>query len=509
MPHILAFEIDVESLLVVVGSITGRNLSVQHTFDIKLDDEDTNEEIGERLRRWLSTHGVNKCEGIGVVSRSNAEIREITVPPAPDNELPDLIRFKAKSDFGSFSENWALDFVPFSDDPEKPRQVLAAAITPEQVTQLTEICDAASVKLKHMVFRPYASVDLMRMRLIDGRCRVLVDETRDETDISLTRGRNLLATRTVRLPKSDGDQRINALIREVRRTMASLGSRLEGEAVSEIIISGENNEGLREMEVALADKLGVDTLLVEPFEYVIQDSGCETPGDPQNYTALLGALCQQVSDDSHTIDFLNPRRHVVERTDFSKYLRIGGIAAAALFLFALFGWWTLSSQASDLADLRQQLQNQRDKNESVDDPANNVNTLLAEVEPLDEFVCAVPNWLDELHQISSRLQTPDEVIVDKLDASLGRGVAKVKIKVRVDKEIEKQVNADLILRPYEVQSGRATKIDDETYDESLDYDLKMTYSTVHETKREVNRQAVQMLRKLSGQAAEPTEPTDE
>ena len=49
------------------------------------------------------------------------------MPPAPDNELPDLIRFQAMREFGAMQSDWPLDFIPLDSDPEQPRSVLAAA----------------------------------------------------------------------------------------------------------------------------------------------------------------------------------------------------------------------------------------------------------------------------------------------------------------------------------------------------------------------------------------------
>jgi Tfp pilus assembly PilM family ATPase len=498
MSNLVAFEVEDEHLLIAVARTSQRRMVIERAFDIKLAAEDSDEEIGNRMRRWLASNGIHRADALAVVSRSSAEIRELEVPPAPDDELPDLVRFKARSDFGSLNDAWSLDFVPFSNDPGQPRQVLAVAISPELSKQITAIADAAGVKLKHIVFRPYATVDLLRTKLADGRCRIIVDETGEQTDISLTDGNQLVATRTVLIPQTVGSEaRATQLLREVRRTITSMSKRLNGKNVSEIVICGEHAGDAEQLENSFVRQIEVETHILEPFRMVDTRGGFKQPEKSESYTALLGALSQHAADGKHTIDFLNPRKRPDGSTDFSRYYRSAGIVAAALLLLAMLGWWMLRSQESEIAELKSRLDAQLVMNESLDNPANNVDRILNEVAPIDRFLAEAPNWLDEVYNISTRMKTPDDIIVDLFDAGVRRNGPEIDLTGRVsDSETETEIRKDLLsLESFiEVLGNKVARSDDPNFPESFGYKIQMNVPPLNQVKQEVNARASEWLR---------------
>ena len=498
MPHVVAFEVENEHLLVAVARTSQRRMVVERAFDISLTEEDSDEEIGDRLRGWLASHSIHRADAIAVVSRSSAEIRELEVPPAPDDELPDLVRFKARSDFGSLNDAWSLDFVPFSNDPGQPRQVLAAAISPELLKQITVIAEAAGVKLKHIVFRPYATVDLLHAKLADGRCRIIVDETGDQTDISLTDGNKLVATRTVLIPLNDSSEaRAMKLLREARRTITSMSKRLDGKSISEILICGEHADEVEHLENSFIKQIEVATHILEPFSLVDTRGGFTRPEKSESYTALLGALSQQASDGKHTIDFLNPRKTSVASTDFSRFYRSGGIVAAGLLLLAIMGWWVLSSQTREIGELQSKLKAQLVMNESAGNPSNNVDRLLNEVAPIDKFLAEAPNWLDEVYKISGRMKSPDDIIVDLFDAGVRRNGPEIDLAGRVsDSATETEIRQSLLSLDgfVEVLGNKVARSDDPNFPESFGYKIQMGVPPLNQVKQEINLRASQWLR---------------
>ncbi len=489
MSHLIALEIEEDQLLVAVAQTVARRIKIERTFYIKLKEDDSDQENGERLRKWLSSHGVHRADAIAVVSRASAEIRELTIPPAPDNELPDLVKFKARSDFGSLTDNWSLDFVPFKGDPDQPRQVLAAAISPELTAQISTVAEAAGIRLKHIVFRPYAAVDLLSTRLADDKCRIIVDETGDQVDVSFTQGSHLIATRTVRVSADQNlEQKVDQLIREIRRTVASRASREDAQSPQEILICGGNLANAELLETKFTEQLKIETHFVEPFQLVTTDRAFERPEKTQSFTALLGALLQHVSDHPHDIDFLNPRKTVSGKKDLSRVYRIGGIVAAALLLIALIGWWMLSSQASEIKKLSAQLEAQTAKNED-----ETVEQILLEVEQLDSFKQSTFNWLDEMYEISKAAKTPDDFIVDSFDISFKKNVPTLVMNGRVtDSKTETTIRRDLIDRPYlQVAPNNAGKSGDPDYPEKFSYSIHMSVPGIGQVNAETNRLAIE------------------
>ena len=102
--NLIALEFDTAEIRVVVAQSQTKRLQVRAAFALALNEDDNDERIGEKLKQALSANGVSRGEVIVAVPRAEVEIREITVPPAPDNELPNLVRFKSKADFATVTD---------------------------------------------------------------------------------------------------------------------------------------------------------------------------------------------------------------------------------------------------------------------------------------------------------------------------------------------------------------------------------------------------------------------
>ena len=102
--------------------------------------------VGQRIGTALAARGLGRIDTLVAVGRSNVELRQLTVPPAPDDELPQMVHFQALREFNALEEDWPLDFMPLDDASDQPRNVLAAAIDPARVAQIEATCQAAGLK---------------------------------------------------------------------------------------------------------------------------------------------------------------------------------------------------------------------------------------------------------------------------------------------------------------------------------------------------------------------------
>jgi len=157
---------------------------------------------------------------------------------------------------------------------------------------------------------------------------------------------------------------------------------------------------------------------VDPLTHVKAASGLKQPQLIERYAALLGSLKQHASNDPHVIDFINPRRPVVVKKDYSKWYLYGGLALAALLLAMLSCWWVLSGQNAKKRDRQAKLNALKAKNDGADGSPK-VEQILGEIEQIDKWKLAEVNWLEELYQYTQRALTPDDSIVDLFDAELG------------------------------------------------------------------------------------------
>lgn len=511
---IVALQFEDDQILVASARLVGRRHEVSHLFSVSLDGDDN--QAGESLKTQLTTHGLTRSDTVVVVSRANAEMREITIPPAPNNELPDMVRLIARSEFASLNENWSLDFIPLSDDETKQRTVLAAGISPELQAQINSVAEPSGLKIKHIVMRPYATIDLVKEKIVDKQVRLIVDPNGDTTDMTVADGAKLLATRTVRIPDSyDANRRSESLLSEIRRTLASSRKMLGEKEVSSILMFGQANQN-KPLAGNLKNHLGLEMEFVNPLKSAQTVSGLKEPERIERYAALLGALKQHCSTSTHAIDFVNPRKPIVIKPDYSRWYLYGGLALAALLLGMLTCWWVLRGQSNENRDLEVKLRQLKAKNDGLDGSPK-VDQVLDEIEQIDSWKRKDINWLEELYQYSQRALTPDDSIVDSFDAAANtrdEDTPRVIVKTRLSK-VQKESNliGSLKGRPFVVSTGRSGFSEaDKTYpiESTLNVDLVVDdfegLKLIDAMADEFIKARNAKLMKLSSETADPIDP---
>lgn len=478
----IAIEFEENQLLVAVCQKTAIAQEISHALSIGTKDL-SDDSIGELLSQELVECQAAKSDTIAIVSRSLAEVRELTVPPAPDEELPEMIRFQARTEFASFNDQWKLDYAPLTSAPDAPRRVLAAAISPQLESQIQTICQSAGLKLKQVVLRPFATLDLLRSTLDPQQPTLIVDQNVDSTDMSIIQNAQLVSTRTVRLPQSlTPEQHSKQLITEVRRTLASHKISVNSEAVTQVVVSG-NQSRHRHLKGDLEGKLGLSVSFINPFDLAggPQPSSGDTEIEPARFTSLLGALKSYRNGSSPQLDFINVRKTEVKKTDYSKIYLYAAISATAVLMGLLLAWWVLRTQAQKIEAARANLVDAIKIN-AGDDRFPSVEQKLSEVRLIDRWKTEDVNWLSELSKFSQRYLLPDDVIVDAFTASVQRdGVPKIVLKGRIVEELSKtdQLIKALTERPYEVEpidTGTVARDQQTEYRSTFEYHLRIPES---------------------------------
>lgn len=454
---IVALEITPKRILLAAGrSAANRPLELSHLIEIPIEADLGDEDIGAALKQVVQDRGLAKHDAVVVLSRSQSELREIDFPPVPDEELPDMVTFKAKSDFASFSDRWLLDFVSLDHDQSKPRRVLASAISPDVQERIERILAPTGLRLKQMVLRPFAIMDLLAKRNLSDQPRIVVSPGENFTDILVARAEKLLTTRTIRVPEGhSADQRNRQLVSEVRRTIASSKRQLNGETIHGMLLI-DREKSNRELIGNLSQRLKLETEIVNPLDDLPRiDQASEAIDAPWPFAALIGSIVDAGSDRVASIDFLNPTKREEVVPDHRKWYLYGGVAAVVACLMLLVGWWTLRSQSSEIADLTDSLASQVELNKGVGNRPS-VDTTLARIKMLDDWQKGNVQWLDELDQLSQRFLTADEAMVSKLDAAVKRNLPTVEIAGKiVSNEQDRKLFDSLEARPFIVTPTKA------------------------------------------------------
>jgi Tfp pilus assembly PilM family ATPase len=412
MSRLLALEWDAKEARVAVGRTRGGGgVAIDQAFAVALPQREEGStaepDVAGVLAKALADHGVSRGEAIVAVGRANIELRFLSTPPVPADELPDIVRFQAVRQFTTLGDDWPLDFVPLAPNADGGMNVLAAAIAPDLLKQIQKDCSTAGVTIGKLVLRPFAAAALIKGSADDGKCRMIVDLLRDEADLTVLIGAQVIFPRTVRLPSVEGEVLARALLAEGRRTMIAAQNQLGGRRVEEVVIfgDGQHHASLKQL---LEKELSLAVRLVDPFEHVEWvDAKAKKPEYPGTFAPLVGLMLDEASSTSPTIDFLHVRKKPPPPDRRRRYLGVAAAIAAVLLLgFGVIQWqlWSLDSELETL----------RTKRYKQDKLAKDSVKPIKEAEALDAFTAGDVNWLDELATLSSKMPPSENALVSEM-----------------------------------------------------------------------------------------------
>jgi Tfp pilus assembly PilM family ATPase len=419
MPQLLALEWDSNEARLAVAASRGNRVVIEQAFSVPLraaaaadaeavDAEAVEPDVGAQIAAALSARGIGHVDSVVAVGRSSIELRQLSLPPAPDEELPDMVRFQAMREFNALEDDWLLDFIPIDTAADGARTVLAAAIDADLVGQIQRTCETAGLKPQHLVLRPCAAASLFARSEPGGaeQLRLLVDLLADEADLTVMSGPRVVFLRTARLP---GDPLVAldespALLAEIRRNVAAAQNQLGGRRVEAAVLCGRG-----EQHAALARligaNLGVPATLFDPFAGLhlgggLRDATTEHPG---RFAPLLGMLVAELEQTGHAIDFLHPRRRPVPPSRRRFYAGLAVAAGALVFAWLAFVQVQRYVLKSDLADLNAQLVARKAE-------AEKARKLAAPAVKIEEWRHSDLPWLDVLELISRKFPLAKETM---------------------------------------------------------------------------------------------------
>src|SRR5439155_3949304 len=313
MSRLIALEWDAKEARVAIGRPRAGGMAVEQAFAVPLPQREEGStaepDVGAVLAKALAEHGVSRSEALVAVGRANIELRFLSTPPVPEEELPDVVRFQAVRSFTTFGEEWPLDFVPLEPNADGGMNVLAAAISPDLLEHIRKDCSTAGITISRLVLRPFAAAALLRDQLNDGKCRMIVDLLRDDADLTVLIGSQVIFPRTIRLPMvSEADVLARTLLGEGRRTMIAAQNQLGGRRVEEVVIFGDGQHHTT-LKQLLEKELSLPVQLLDPFERVEwADARVKKPEFPGTFAPLLGMMLDEATAVAPVIDFLHPRK---------------------------------------------------------------------------------------------------------------------------------------------------------------------------------------------------------
>ena len=335
MSELLALEWNSREMRVAVACGRGSRVVIEHAFSISGTKRSrpaisSSKAIGQRIAAELDRRDIGRPNALVAVGRTSIELRQLQLPPAPDEDLPDMVRFQAAREFNEFDEHWLLDFVPIDQGADGPRTVLATAIAPAVIRQIEGVCEAAGLKMQRLLLRPaprrrcwpatrpnaraVAAVgrSALRRSRSDGGARRQGGFSADD---AARRRCAPLAGPAGRDPPDDG-RRAESIGRAKGADCRALRQRQDARRPGEVHQGRTGN----------ARRIGRS--LCRAWNWA-RRCAASLPEHPGRFAPLLGMLVAEFQQTGHAIDFLHPRRRLEAPSRRKKWIMAAAAAALA------------------------------------------------------------------------------------------------------------------------------------------------------------------------------------
>lgn len=412
----LAIDWDESELRLVVAQCNGSEVNVTDVAILPIQDSN----VIETLRQAILERELGNTETLVAIGRGQVELRELRLPPVPDGELPDMVRFQAIRSFASAGDNATVDFL-ITDRDEAGVSTIAAAISPATLKEIYETCRSSELTAKRISLRPVAAAAMYQLRhkgSSDGDV-VLVDMLTNDVEIVVLRQQRVVFVRTVRIPSGQA-AREKALAGELKRSLVACGS---SGSLDRVVLWGREDTHAKDKQV-LAEAAGCSVDVLNPFDMatVSDQLKSELPEHVGRLAPLVGLLAVDETGADRLIDFLDPRKRVeVAPNPWRKALMIGVPVAAAL-LIGFFANQLLRGKDSEISVLKSAIAGMKSDVKAADESIERTETV-------DAFLDGNVNWLHEIRRLADSMPPSDQMILHGLTATTsprdGGGTLKV------------------------------------------------------------------------------------
>ena len=405
MSEILAIDWDQNEVRYLLGNVTGPRLKIRSlgTAPISSSAEDEQSQVGPAIRSVLGKLRSGRSTVLVALRRADIEVLSVTLPPARDVELPELVAHAVLRQSPQLAEDATIDFVPLNDDTNEPRIVSAAVCPAEQITRIQRDCDSAGLTVNRILIRPFALPSLLEDPHARHPSSLLVCRVGDDIDLAVVAAKRVLYARTVKLPEqADDAATIERLLEEINRTIVvAPQSQIAGGPIERVCMVGDTDQQSAIVE-QLGSHLSMPVDIVDPFR-AVGVTGQVADATLDRFAPLLGMVHDEVKKQ-HAIDFLHPRRPPPPPNRRRQLTIAGAIAAVVIAIGGYCVWDELRGLEAQNDKLAAEL---RDLEELVKKATGHRRL----AESIELWEARNVNWLDELRDFCERFPTSRNALV--------------------------------------------------------------------------------------------------
>lgn len=420
MTNLIAADWDSSELRIASGRINSENLIISDLKQIPLSSDDP-QLVSKLINEWIDANHINrsKCHLLIVIGRGKAELRQLNLPPVPEEELPALVRFQASQSLNIVSESASVDYICV-EASDRSTNVIAGGVSSTTMKQISQIAEDTSLDLRCVALRPSAAAVLYSIKADNSENAgdiVLVDLLADEIEIVIYRGKKIAFMRSVRMPQQTSG-RINQIAGEVRRSLMACTSEPINPVTPKIVVWGRHDAHASELS-ELQSVLPCSFQTLDPCTLVNFDKQVRTDEfqrlDTGRFASLFGLLLAHASMPSSTaqhpllMDFKNPRRIIENRKSYKRPITFGLLGLSAASVLSFLSWSSLKERA--------QLVNRRESEwKSLQTDVKKAEQSITRTELVDQFLDGNVIWLEQLRRLTDKMPPAEQVIVKTISA---------------------------------------------------------------------------------------------
>ncbi len=415
MPRRLALELTPAAARALVATTSESRVTVEKSLTIPLTTDEEQAErptVEQTVVEALSKSGIARLETIAVVGRGDIELRLLSVPPAPDEELPNLVRFQASQELPNLDADAPLDYLPLGEAPGQPRRVLAAVLKPDVKQRIERICREAKLSLGQIVLRSAASVSLMLQEKLKlrGTCCLLVEMLGRQVELAAVNQGRVVFLRHMLLSDSPADstEAAESLFSEIRRTRVVVANQENVETVEPIVLVDDGPARRK-----LAERLDATTdgavLLVDavPRSLIADVPTTGSPEDRDHWRAMVGALADEAAQRPPAFDFLHPRQAPKPASRRNTYALVGLAAAIVVLAAIALNWHQRTRLEAEILRLE-------NESAALEPKVQEGNKLIEAAEHVESRLKGEVVWIEELRWLSEQLPPAQDARLTKL-----------------------------------------------------------------------------------------------
>lgn len=386
-------------------------------------------ELRAQCAEWITSQHLAKTDTLFVLPRSVAEIRLLSIPVVPKDEIPTLIRFQAAREFTAFDATSPLDFCILpqqtsSAQTSSAQRIFVAVIRATLLRQVEQLVEEAHLKLRRVVLQPCELVHLWNAATTSSSTNsadtvLLLEVDGDEVRQTCVAHGMPIFVRAQQLAHSaeDNSTWTTQITSEVKRTIVAVHNE-SFPPINQVVLLGDLVQH-PSLAATLQESLSVPTHIFA-MENLISFAAAKTEMAENFSASLLSQVAGSILAAAHNqpafVDFLHPKRPA--QASGKRSMLTGIVAILLTLITGLIIWGFL--QKNSLETQMTQLKNQITAINRKKPELTQVQQQLTQIEAWHANDIA---WFEELDWLSRGLPDAKDVVFTSMTMRANKGEA--------------------------------------------------------------------------------------